>query len=106
MRIGFIGLGRMGSGLAGNLLKAGYDLAVYDINPQAQEALQVRGARGASTLLELARQVDVLFTSLPLPGDVTGVLLGETDTVFRVLHPLVASVFLAGRPQERCQNSV
>jgi 3-hydroxyisobutyrate dehydrogenase-like beta-hydroxyacid dehydrogenase len=81
MRIGFIGLGRMGSGLAGNLLKAGYDLAVYDINPQAQEALQVRGARGASTLLELACQVDVLFTSLPLPGDVTGVLLGETGCI-------------------------
>jgi 3-hydroxyisobutyrate dehydrogenase-like beta-hydroxyacid dehydrogenase len=81
MRIGFIGLGRMGSGLAGNLLKAGYDLAVYDINPPAQEMLQVRGARGTSSPLDLARNVDVLFTSLPLPGDVTGVLLGETGCI-------------------------
>lgn len=48
MRLGFIGLGRMGSGLAGNLLKAGYDLVVYDLNVQAQEALQRQGAHGAS----------------------------------------------------------
>jgi 3-hydroxyisobutyrate dehydrogenase-like beta-hydroxyacid dehydrogenase len=45
MRIGFIGLGRKGSELVGNLLKAGYDLVVYDLNPQAQEALQTRGAQ-------------------------------------------------------------
>lgn len=81
MRIGFIGLGRMGGGLAGNLLKAGYDLMVYDLNPQAQEALQLQGAQGASNRLDLARQVDILFTSLPLPGDVTEVLLGETGCI-------------------------
>lgn len=81
MRIGFIGLGKMGSGLAANLLKVGYDLAVYDINPLAQEALQARGARGTSSPLDLAKDVDVLFTSLPLPGDVTGVLLGETGCI-------------------------
>jgi 3-hydroxyisobutyrate dehydrogenase len=81
MRIGFIGLGRMGSGLAGNLLKAGYDLVVYDINPQAQEALQGRGARGVSNQFDLARQVDILFTSLPLPSDVTEMLLGETGCI-------------------------
>jgi len=81
MRIGFIGLGRMGSGLAGNLLKAGYDLAVYDINPQAQEVFQLRGARGMASALDLARNVDVLFTSLPLPGDLTSVLLGEAGCI-------------------------
>ena len=77
MQVGFIGLGRMGSGLARNLLKAGYSLHVYDINTQAVASLVALGAQSASSATELAHVSDVLFTSLPLPQDVENVLLGE-----------------------------
>lgn len=78
MEIGFIGLGRMGSGLAKNLLKAGYRLLVYDISQQAIESLVALGAQAASSVPELARLCNVLFTSLPLPQDIETLLVGET----------------------------
>jgi len=78
MQIGFIGLGRMGSGLAKNLLKAGYTLHVYDISQQAVKSLVALGAQSASSALELVHSCDVLFTSLPLPQDVETLLLGDT----------------------------
>ena len=78
MHIGFIGLGRMGSGLAKNLLKAGYTLHVFDISQQAVASLVALGAQASSSALELAHVSDILFTSLPLPQDVETLLLGET----------------------------
>jgi len=77
MQVGFIGLGRMGSGLAKNLLKAGYGLKVYDLNPKAVASLVQEGALATTSARELARVCDVLFTSLPLPRDVENTLLGE-----------------------------
>jgi 3-hydroxyisobutyrate dehydrogenase-like beta-hydroxyacid dehydrogenase len=78
MRIGFIGLGRMGSGLARNLLTGGYSLGVYDLSPAAVARLVEVGANEATSARALAQESDVLFTSLPLPSDVESVLLGET----------------------------
>lgn len=48
MKIGMIGLGIMGSPMAKNLLKAGYDLTVNDRNPAAAQELETAGARAAS----------------------------------------------------------
>ncbi len=78
MQVGFIGLGRMGSGLAKNLVKAGYALKVYDVNPKAVASLVQVGAQDAASARELARVCDVLFTSLPLPRDVESTLIGES----------------------------
>src|SRR6266700_879026 len=78
MQIGFIGLGRMGSGLAANLVKAGYALRVYDVNPKAVASLVQVGAQATGSARELARVCDVLFTSLPLPRDVETTLIGES----------------------------
>ncbi len=55
MHIGFIGLGKMGRGVASNLLKAGYAVTVYDVDPLAVERLVVGGARAASNVQEMAR---------------------------------------------------
>ena len=49
MRIGFIGLGIMGKPMAKNLLKAGYDLLVYDINKDAVKEVVGAGARKRQT---------------------------------------------------------
>ena len=74
--VGFIGLGRMGSGMAGNIQKAGYPMVVYDVRPQAAQALVDKGARLAENPAELARLSDVIFTSVPGPKEVEAVVTG------------------------------
>jgi 3-hydroxyisobutyrate dehydrogenase len=76
MKIGFIGLGRMGQGMARNLAKAGVELLVYDSNPEAVKSLVDAGAQAAASVAELASQVGVVFTSLPGPVQIEQVVLG------------------------------
>jgi 3-hydroxyisobutyrate dehydrogenase len=77
MRIGFIGLGRMGQGMARNLLRSGVQLVVFDINAQAGKPLIDSGAEWAPSVGELARRCSVIFTSLPGPVQVEEVILGR-----------------------------
>jgi len=70
MKVGFIGLGQMGRGIAGNVLAGGHELVVTDLSPQAAASLLERGATWADSAEELGRQVEVVFTSLPTPPDV------------------------------------
>jgi 3-hydroxyisobutyrate dehydrogenase/glyoxylate/succinic semialdehyde reductase len=67
MKIGFIGLGIMGSRMARNLLSGGYDLTVYNRTRDRAEDLLTHGARWADTPALLAREVDILFTMLSTP---------------------------------------
>jgi 3-hydroxyisobutyrate dehydrogenase/glyoxylate/succinic semialdehyde reductase len=67
MKIGFIGLGIMGSRMARNLLNGGYDLTVYNRTRAKAETLLAQGAQWAETPADLAREVAVLFTMLPTP---------------------------------------
>jgi 2-hydroxy-3-oxopropionate reductase len=76
MEAGFIGLGIMGRPMAKNLLKAGYDLVVYDIVPQAVEELVAAGAKKASSPQEVAEKVKVIITMLPNSPHVREVVLG------------------------------
>jgi 3-hydroxyisobutyrate dehydrogenase len=76
MKVGFIGLGRMGQGMARNLAKAGVPLRVYDSSPAAVQVLVEAGAQASASVAELAREVDVVFTSLPGPPQVEEVVLG------------------------------
>lgn len=76
MKIGFIGLGAMGGGMAANVLKAGYDLSVHDIRREAATPLLENGASWADTPAELAAECDVVLTSLPGPREVEAVALG------------------------------
>jgi 3-hydroxyisobutyrate dehydrogenase len=77
MKIGFIGLGAMGRGMAANLQKAGHDLVVSDLRKAAAAEYLDRGATWAETPRELAAEVELVFTSLPTPQDVEAVALGE-----------------------------
>ena len=77
VKVGFIGLGRMGSGMAGNLAASGIDLTVFDPIPATMEALVEKGAKAASSVAELAAGSDVIFTSLPGPVQVEEVVLGD-----------------------------
>ena len=77
MKVGFIGLGMMGRGMAANLQKAGHELIVNDLTRQAASQHLANGAAWAATPRALAESCDVVFTSLPTPADVEKVGLGE-----------------------------
>lgn len=64
MRVGFIGLGRMGSGMARRILSGGHDLLVHDMSQAAVDALVADGARAASSLREVCADRDVVVTML------------------------------------------
>ena len=64
-KTGFIGLGTMGKWMALNMLKAGFPVQVYDINPAAITFLNGQGAATAESPADVAGQVDWLFLSLP-----------------------------------------
>jgi len=62
MRVGFIGLGAMGGPMAGHLLRAGHDLAVWARRPESAASLVDRGATPCATPAELGRRSEVVFT--------------------------------------------
>ena len=74
--IGFIGLGAMGRPMAKNLLKAGYPLTVYDLNPEPINELVAYGAKAASSSAEAARDAEVIITMLPACDEVKAAVLG------------------------------
>jgi 3-hydroxyisobutyrate dehydrogenase-like beta-hydroxyacid dehydrogenase len=76
MKIGFIGLGIMGSRMAANLQKHGYPLVVFNRTRDKAEPLLDRGATLADSPPKLADQVDVLFTMLAHPDAVEQAALG------------------------------
>ncbi|HEX9020349.1 MAG TPA: NAD(P)-dependent oxidoreductase [Nitrospirota bacterium] len=78
MKIGFIGLGIMGSRMAANLQKKGHELVVYNRTRQKAESLIANGALWAATPADAARQVTVIITMLAKPDAVAETaLLGK-----------------------------
>ncbi len=77
LTVGFIGLGIMGKPMCRNLMRAGYALVVYDINPAAIEEFVGAGAEPAKTPAEVARKSGLIITMLPDGPDVEKVVLGE-----------------------------
>jgi 3-hydroxyisobutyrate dehydrogenase-like beta-hydroxyacid dehydrogenase len=73
MKIGFIGLGMMGAGMASNLQKAGHELVVNDLTRQAASKHLNAGAIWADSPRAVAEACDIVFTSLPTPADVQAV---------------------------------
>lgn len=79
-RVGFVGIGNMGNPMAANLIKAGWNVAVYDADAgKIREFASQHGARAAGTLAELAQSTDVVITMLPDGEIVRRVVLGGTS---------------------------
>jgi 2-hydroxy-3-oxopropionate reductase len=76
VRIGFIGLGIMGSPMARNLIKAGRELVVYDVVAERVTDVVRAGARAGTSSKDVASQVDVVITMLPNSPHVKDVVLG------------------------------
>ena len=77
MNVGFIGLGNMGNPMAANLLKAQYNLTIYDLRREMGQPLEEVGATWGASPKNVAAQSDVVLTSLPGPKEVEAVVLGE-----------------------------
>ncbi len=75
-RVGYIGLGLMGSGIARNLMKAGHSLVVHNRSRAIVDQFASEGATPASSPREVAEQSDFVFTNLPDSPDVELVALG------------------------------
>ena len=80
-KIGFIGLGQMGKWMALNLVKAGFEVWVQDIDPQAVAFVKDQGARSAKTPSEIAAQTEWIFLSLPNTEIVETVIFGENGII-------------------------
>ncbi|NSW54843.1 MAG: NAD(P)-dependent oxidoreductase [Armatimonadetes bacterium] len=76
MKLGFIGMGIMGAPMARNLLKAGFDVTVWNRTAVRCEPLRDAGATVAADLGELARTVDIIFICVSDTPDVGAVLFG------------------------------
>ena len=81
MKIAFIGLGQMGSGMARNLVRAGHDLAVYNRTRSRAEELEGEGARVADSPADAASSVDVLITMLADDEAVEQVIFGDGGAI-------------------------
>lgn len=85
-RIAFIGLGHMGGPMALNLVKAKYDLRVYDLVPAALKALTDAGAQAAESARAAVQQADVVISMLPASKHVEDLYLGD-DGLINAIKP-------------------
>ncbi|MDH3532990.1 MAG: NAD(P)-dependent oxidoreductase [Gammaproteobacteria bacterium] len=85
-KIGFIGLGNVGSKLAGSVLRNGFDLTVRDLERDAAESLLDHGAHWAESPQELAEAADIVVTCLPSPAICASVMEAD-DGVIAGLGP-------------------
>ena len=80
-RVGYIGLGLMGSGIARHLLTAGHQLVVHTRSRAIVDQFAGEGAIPATSPREIAEQVDFVFTNLPDSPDVEQVALGKDGII-------------------------
>jgi len=76
LTVGFIGLGNMGNPMAGNVLKKGYALTVFDKNPAAMASLVAAGAKAGQSAAHVAESSEVILTCLPGSPDVEALYIG------------------------------
>lgn len=114
MKIGFIGLGIMGKPMSRNLLKAGFELIVYDIDETAVKIIEKAGAKPASSPKEVAQNSDVIITMLPKASigksvleDENGILAGikENSVVIDMssVSPVASKEFAQMAEAKKCK---
>ncbi len=109
MRVGFVGLGNMGGPMAGHLVDAGHDVAVFDLAPERVAELEARGARAASSPRDAATgaelvsivvmdgaQVDAVCSGPD--GVLAAAAPGTVVAVHSTVHPRTVEVVAAAAP--------
>ena len=93
--VGLIGLGAMGSGMAGSLRRAGHDVHVFDIRPGVAAAFAEQGGRACASLPELAAACDVIVSVVVNAAQTEDVLFGpQRDGSGCVAHMKPGSTFV------------
>jgi 3-hydroxyisobutyrate dehydrogenase len=80
-RVGFIGLGIMGRGMSHNLLKAGFDLTVWNRTASRMDELVAAGAKPAGSPADLAARCDIIICCVSDTPDVQAVILGPGGVI-------------------------
>jgi 3-hydroxyisobutyrate dehydrogenase len=80
-RIGFIGLGIMGRGMANNLLKAGFEVCVWNRTASRMDPLAEAGASKGAHPADVASKSDIIITCVSDTPDVEAVILGENSVI-------------------------
>jgi len=86
MKVAIIGLGNMGSGIARNILKAGYDLTVWNRTRSKMTPLLELGANGAGSAAEAASSADLVISTLMDDESIDDILVGSGQ-VLRAMKP-------------------
>lgn len=81
-KIGFIGLGIMGQGMAKNLMEAGFDVNVWNRTPAKMDPFCAAGARCCSSPADIAAHSDIIITCVSNTADVEEVILRENGVIY------------------------
>ena len=84
IQIAFIGLGNMGGPMAQNLLKAGYQVTVFDLSPTAIQTLANAGATVATSAQDAVRNANIVISMLPASRHVEALYLGENGLLAHI----------------------
>ncbi len=86
-KVGFIGLGVMGKPMAINLVRAGYDVLVYDLVEEPVKELIELGAERAETKRQLVENCELVITMLPNSSHVKAVMIEDEDAIIKHVKP-------------------
>jgi len=93
MKVGFIGIGKMGAPMCRNLIRSGHEVIVHDVAAAAVNTMTDAGATSAPSPKAVTAQVEVVFTCLPYPHIVEKVALGQDGIVAGIHAGLIAVDF-------------
>ena len=99
-QVGFIGLGAMGDGQAKNLIKAGFTVRAFDIDPAAVESVVAAGGVRAESPADAARDVDPLFVLVFTAAQAEAVLFGADGAVTTLPSGATVVLHTTGRPED------
>jgi 3-hydroxyisobutyrate dehydrogenase len=88
-RIGFVGLGIMGGGMASNLVRAGFEVCVWNRTASRAEPVVALGAAQAESPADVARQSDIVITCVSDTPDVEAVILGDDGIIHGARHGML-----------------
>ncbi len=103
MRVGFVGLGLMGTQITVNLLKAGYDVAVWNRTKEKAEPLLAAGASWAASIRELALHADVIMTMVTDAAAAEAVICGS-DGILASAKPGSIVIDMSSIPPESSRS--
>lgn len=86
MKLGFIGLGKMGKPMAVNLLEAGHDLIIWNRSRPVMDELAAKGAVQAESPAKVGESAEIIFLCLPTGSEVAEVVTGE-EGILEQVHP-------------------